>query len=81
MIRNWPKPTNVHEIRQFLNIASYYRRYIRDFAAIVILIFNLLKEGDAEIRKKKYRTITWTAFYETAFQNIKKKLAIKPVLI
>jgi hypothetical protein len=34
VIRNWPKPTNVHEVRQFLGIASYYRRYIRNFAAI-----------------------------------------------
>jgi hypothetical protein len=57
IIRNWPKPTNVYKVRQFLNIASYYRRYIRNFAVITIPIFDLLKEGNAEVRKKKYRTI------------------------
>jgi len=81
MIRDWPQPTNVHEVRQFLGLASYYRRYIRGFAAIATPIFNLLKEGDAEIRKKKFRPIRWTADCELAFRNLKEKLAESPVLI
>ena len=31
-ISEWPQPQNAHEVRQFLGLASYYRRYIRSFA-------------------------------------------------
>jgi RNase H-like domain found in reverse transcriptase/Integrase zinc binding domain/Integrase core domain len=35
----------------------YYRRFILSFALIAVPLFNLLKEADAETRKKKYRRI------------------------
>ena len=33
-IINWPVPTNITQIRQFLGLANYYRRYIQHFADI-----------------------------------------------
>jgi hypothetical protein len=60
MINNWPRPTNVHEVRQFLGLASYYRRFIHKFAQICVPLFELLKEGDAEVRKRKFRKIVWS---------------------
>ena len=33
-ITNWPTPRNVQEVQQFLGLASYYRRFIQNFAGI-----------------------------------------------
>ena len=33
-IRNWPTPANVSELRSFLGLASYYRRYVAGFAKL-----------------------------------------------
>ena len=33
-VQEWPIPTNATEVRQFLGLASYYRRYIHQFADI-----------------------------------------------
>lgn len=37
-IREWPQPSTVHHIRQFLGLASYYRRFIKNFSRIKVAI-------------------------------------------
>jgi hypothetical protein len=66
-ITEWPRPRNVHEVRQFLGLSSYYRRYVSGFARIAAPLSDLLKESDAEVRKKKFRPIEWTALAEYSF--------------
>ena len=34
VVEEWPTPHDVHSVRQFLGLASYYRRYVNGFAAI-----------------------------------------------
>jgi len=34
-VLSWPKPKNVKDIRKFLDLANYYRRFIKDFAQVV----------------------------------------------
>jgi hypothetical protein len=44
-VMNWKPPTTVHQIRSFLGLARYYRRFILDFSRIVKPMIVLLKKG------------------------------------
>ena len=37
-VLSWPEPKNVKDVRKFLGLANYYRRFIKDFAQIARLI-------------------------------------------
>jgi hypothetical protein len=43
---DWKPPTSVHQIRTFLGLAGYYRRFIPDFSKIAKLMTELLKKGE-----------------------------------
>jgi hypothetical protein len=79
-INNWPKPTNVHEVRQFLGLCTYYRKFVRSFANMAAALHELLKESDERLRKKKFRPINWTARCQAAFVELKKAMTSRPVL-
>jgi hypothetical protein len=81
IVKNWPRPRNVHELRQFLGLATYYRRFIRGFASICVPLHELLKESDVELRKLKFRPIRWNVACEMAFRKLKRMLTDEPILI
>ena len=43
-VLNWPAPRNVKEVQKFLDLANYYRRFIKDFARIVVLLHVLVRK-------------------------------------
>jgi len=43
-IVNWPRPTNVSEVRSFLGMAGYYRRFVEGFSKLALLITKLLRK-------------------------------------
>jgi hypothetical protein len=57
IIEKWSTPINVYEVRVFLGMITYYRRFIRAFTKICVPLFDFLKEADAKIKKKKFRKI------------------------
>ncbi|XP_024312059.1 LOW QUALITY PROTEIN: uncharacterized protein LOC100823542 [Brachypodium distachyon] len=71
-VTEWNSPKTVKEIRSFLGLAGYYRRFIENFSKIARPMTNLLK------KEKKF---SWTPECEAAFQELKKKLVSAPVLI
>jgi hypothetical protein len=80
LILDWPTPKTVHQVRQFLGLASYYRKYVKDFAKGAVPITELLKESDKETRENKFRAIKWTHQCQVAFKILKQKLCSRPIL-
>jgi hypothetical protein len=70
-VSNWQRPTNVSEIRSFLGLAGYYRRFIEGFSKIARPMTELLK------KEKKF---AWTESCERSFQELKQRLTTSPVL-
>ncbi|WVZ75678.1 hypothetical protein U9M48_023713, partial [Paspalum notatum var. saurae] len=70
-VLNWKQPETVIEIRSFLGLAGYYRRFIKDFSKTMKPITSLTKKN------AKYE---WSSNCEEAFQTLKKLLTSTPVL-
>jgi hypothetical protein len=68
---DWKPPTTVHQIRSFLGLAGYYRRFISDFSRIAKPMTELLKKGVKFV---------WDEKCEKAFHNLRQHLTTAPVL-
>ncbi|GJR53129.1 putative reverse transcriptase domain-containing protein [Tanacetum coccineum] len=69
--KNWKSPTTPSEIRSFLGLASYYRRFIANFSKIAKPLTLLTQKN------KKYE---WSMEQEEAFQTLKNNLCDAPIL-
>ena len=72
IVTKWEVPTTVGEIRSFLGLMGYYRRFIENFSKIAKPMTELLKKDTKFI---------WTEECEASFQELKKRLVTSPVLI
>ena len=70
-VRDWKVPEFVTDIRSFLGLAGYYRRFIPQFAKIVAPLTNLTK---------KNTPFTWSLREGEVFQQLKDVLLHAPVL-
>ncbi|GJS82045.1 putative nucleotidyltransferase, ribonuclease H, partial [Tanacetum coccineum] len=70
-VKNWASPTTPSEIRQFLGLAGYYRRFIEGFSKIAKPMTELTQKN-----QKFY----WGEEQEEAFQLLKQKLCAAPIL-
>ncbi|WVZ73092.1 hypothetical protein U9M48_021440 [Paspalum notatum var. saurae] len=68
-VLNWKQPETVTEIRSFLGLAGYYRRFIKDFSKAAKPMTSLTKKN------AKY---LWSSNCEEAFQTLKKLLTSAP---
>nr|VZI43825.1 unnamed protein product [Spirometra erinaceieuropaei] len=70
-IRSWPTPQTPTEVRGFIGLASYYRRFIADFAGIARPLHRLTEKG---------RRFLWSEECQTAFDDLKARLTTAPIL-
>ncbi|GJS23954.1 reverse transcriptase domain-containing protein [Tanacetum coccineum] len=70
-IKNWPVPTSPTEVRQFMGLAGYYRRFIEGFSLIAKPLTKLTQ---------KNKRFEWGADEDEAFQKLKQDLCTAPIL-
>ena len=71
-ITNYPTPKDLTELRRFLGMASYYRRFISGFSYIACPLNRLTQKFDMKF--------VWTKECETAFLTLKEQLVSSPIL-
>jgi hypothetical protein len=71
-VLKWEAPRTVSEIRSFLGLVGYYRRFIEGFSKIVKPLTTLLE---------KDREFKWTSACQFSFEELKKRLTTTPVLV
>ena len=71
-IMSWERPKSVFEIRSFLGLARYYRRFIENFSRLAAPMTRLTRKG------VKFE---WNDLCEKAFQELKRRLTSAPILI
>lgn len=69
-IQQWPKPKTVKQLRAFLGLAGYYRRFVEGFASIASPLTQLLRKD----------AFVWGADSDQAFAALKEALTHTPVL-
>ena len=70
-IESWPQPKMVTQVRSFLGLAGFYRRFVRDFSTIAAPLNQLTKKNVPFI---------WGTAQEEAFTVLKDKLTHAPLL-
>ena len=71
MVKNWLGPTNVLEIRSFLGLAGYYKKFVKDFSKIASPMTQLIR---------KDVPFEWDQKCEDCFLELKKRLVKATIL-
>ncbi|KAG1468527.1 hypothetical protein G6F56_003781 [Rhizopus delemar] len=74
-IRDWPRLSNVQEVRQFIGLCSHYRRFIPGFSSVAAPLTDQTKGSGP-----KRRPILWSQKCQEAFDCLKSLMSSSPVL-
>lgn len=74
-IKEFPRPLKISQLRGFLGLASYYRRFIKNFASIAQPLHALLKKSHV------WSQDSWTDVAEASFRQLKEMLSSTPILV
>ena len=70
-VRDWPVPRDLHEVRSFVGLCSYYRRHIQGFTELAAPLYELATKGT---------DFEWTERRHEAFGQLKNALTSGPIL-
>ena len=71
LVSEWPVPNNLRQLRGFLGLSGYYRKFVKGYARIAAPLNAMMK---------KNRQFSWTPECQSAFQELKEALASPPLL-
>jgi len=69
-IKNWPVPKSKSDVRSFLGLSGYYRRFIKDYSKVACALTEITREGDFK----------WNSEAQRAFEVLKEHLMKAPIL-
>nr|GEZ06673.1 putative reverse transcriptase domain-containing protein [Tanacetum cinerariifolium] len=70
-VTKWPRPTSVTEVRSFLGLAGYYRRFVEGFSRLALPLTKLMLKGEKFV---------WNEGREKSFEELKQRLVSTHVL-
>jgi hypothetical protein len=70
-VQTWPVPKNVHDVKSFLGLVNYFRKFIEHYSEIAVPLTNLTKKSHLWV---------WTGHCQDAFKLLKQKLTKAPLL-
>ncbi|GJU03781.1 pol protein [Tanacetum coccineum] len=70
-ITKWPRPTTMTEVRSFLGLAGYYRRFVEGFSRLALPLTQLMRKGEKFV---------WTDERQESFEELKRRLVSAPIL-
>jgi hypothetical protein len=73
VIKNWPSPRNIFEVRIFHGLASFYRKFINNFSGISAAMMDTVK--------KRHKYFHWTEEAKKSFNLLKRKITEQPILV
>jgi hypothetical protein len=73
-VQEWPTPRNASEVRSFLGLAGYYRRFIAGFSGIAAPLHDLTHTADG-------KSYAWLPPHQKAFDQLKSALFGAPILM
>jgi hypothetical protein len=73
VIKNWPSPKSIFEVRSFHGLASFYRKLIRNFSRISAPMIDMVK--------KRHKSFHWTEEVEKSFNLLKRRITEQPISV
>ncbi len=74
VVADWPTPTCIKDVRSFLGLANYFRKFVQGYSTLVEPLTNLTR------KELVWNNQTWSPACEQAFQGVKTALTHAPVL-
>src|SRR6266536_1123451 len=71
LVKTWPQPRRVRDVRSFLGLCSYYRRFVKDFAKVAEPLHKLTR---------KSQPFYWDISCQEAFEKLKVCLTTAPIM-
>lgn len=72
-VEEWPRPRCIKELRSFIGLLQYFRRFVKNFSEVAAPLTNLTRKSSG--------IQNWNDECSEAFQSLKKKLTSSPILV
>ncbi len=73
VLKEWPKPMKLSDLRSFMGLLQFFRRFSKNFSQLAIPLTNLTKKGEG--------IGNWDMKFDQAFESLKSAISSSPILI